>query len=186
MFCKALALRRNIDEALEKLPELGLLEYFWDEIYQNLSTSERALLKRASVLRRPFPARAVSNIPSVKNVWSIVHSPKRKLLLEQFDDKYFAPEVIRKLCYHLMDNPEKMHQLAAEYYMSEESTEAFLEAVYHMIKARAFHKAVWSLRGDLRSKKWNCIEKGYPSQYLDLLESIPLESIDKEHPYMLN
>jgi len=179
MFCEAFK-GKDLIKVLESLPEFGLLEYFWNEVYQTLSESERKLLKHISVFREPVSIKTINNILNVRNIWSILHALRRKMIIEHVNGEYFLHEVIRDLCYRLIDNPEKMHRLAARYYSSKRSTRAFLEATYHMIKAKDFQEAAQSIRDDLAFNKWSCIEGGYLSQYLDLLESIPMEAISEE------
>ena len=179
MFCEAFK-EKKLMKVLESLPEYGLLEYFWNEVYQGLDEREQTLLRCMSVFRYPITARAIMSVSSIKGIRGTLYSLERKMVVGRLDEKYFLHEVIRDLCYRFIDNPKEMHRQAAEYYLSEETTEALLEAIHHMIKAEDFQKAAQSIQEDLESKKQNCIERGYLSQYLDLLKSIPAEGVDEE------
>jgi len=179
MFCKAVN-GRNLTEILRDLPEHGLLEYFWNEIYQGLEDRERILLQTLSIFRYPVPAQAIINVSRIRGIRSILYSLERKMIVERFNGKYFLHEIIRDLCYRLIDNPKEMHRLAAKYYLSEENTESLLEAIYHMIKAEDFQRAAQTIRNDLESEEYSCIKKGYFSQYLNLLKNILNKDIDKE------
>ncbi|MCS7363963.1 MAG: tetratricopeptide repeat protein [archaeon GB-1867-035] len=178
MFCEAVRGRRVVD-VLEGLPDEGFLEYFWSEIYQHLNNREKALLKFMSIFRYPFPVRALMNVSGVRNIRGILYSLERKMLVGRINGRYFLHEVIRNLCYQLVDNPREMHRRVAEYYLSENSSEALLEAVYHIIKAGNFQRAAEVLREDLECRRYDFIERGFLAQYLELSERIPEKEVDE-------
>jgi len=179
MFCEAFK-EKKLTKALESLPESDLLEYFWNEIFQGLDEREQTLVKCMSVFRYPIPVKAMMSILDMRGIRGTLYSLERKMVIGRLDEKYFLHEVIRDLCYRLIDNPKEMHRQAAEYYLLEETTEDLLEAIHHMIKAGDYQKAAKSIREDLESKKHNCIERGYLAQYLDLLKNIPAEVVDEQ------
>ena len=179
MLCETLN-GRAIEEVLEGLPERGLLEYFWDEVYQSLEEEERTLLRCMSVFRYPVPVRAIMAVSKVKGVRGILYSLERKMLIWRSDEGYHLHEVIRNLSYNLLEDAEEMHKRAAEYYLSEGTTEGLLEAIYHMIKAGNFMGAADAIREDLKVEGRNCIERGYMAQYLELLKKLPKDDLNEQ------
>jgi len=179
MFCEVFK-GKDFAKVLEQLPELGLLGYFWNEIYQGLDEREQTLLQCMSVFRHPIPVKAIMSISRIRGIRGILYSLERKMVVGRLDGRYFLHEIIRDLCYRFIDNPKEMHRRAAEYYLSEKSIEALLEAVYHMIKAEDFQMAARIIRKNLESEEYNCIERGYVSQYRDLLKSISSKDTDEE------
>ncbi len=108
-----------------------------------------------SIFRAPFTFKAIRRVSDVKGIYGTLYSLERKMLIEKVNGKYFIPEVVRSICYKLIDNPKELHWQAAQYYLSEGSTESIAEATYHIIKADAFRGIVETLHNDFQLSEFN-------------------------------
>jgi hypothetical protein len=125
----------EIDEIIENLPETGIEEYLYDEIFKKLTKEEQEVLEALSVFRTPVTADACIQVSKTANVKKILMSLIQKLLVKRKRDLYYMHDLIREFSYNLTDKPKEYHKRAGGYYSSlEKTSENITETCYHLIK----------------------------------------------------
>lgn len=126
---------REIDEIIENLPETGIEEYLYDEIFKRLTEEEQEVLEALSTFRTAVTADACIQVSKTAKVKMILMSLIRKLLVKRKKDLYYLHDLIREFSYNLIDKTKEYHKRAGEYYSSLEKTpENITETCYHLIK----------------------------------------------------
>ncbi|MFQ5891404.1 MAG: ATPase domain-containing protein [Candidatus Methanofastidiosia archaeon] len=115
MFCH-LARKGNPEEVLREIPETGVGDFLWNEIYEKLSPEEQELLESISVFRKPLSLEALLEICREIKVKKTLRMLENKLLVKKQKNTYLVHEVIRNFCYQLLDDPRELHTKAANYY----------------------------------------------------------------------
>ena len=114
-----------------------------DKVYkERLNEEERKLLQYASLYREPVPLKAIVAASddsgwTEKVVKKTALSLIRKSLLEKTGENHWLHPLVIEYVYKYLENKEKAHECAAEYYCSlnEKTHENILETGYHMIEA---------------------------------------------------
>ncbi len=108
-------------------------DFIEKEIIDPLSDKERKILELASVFRTSFPLEAV--IPEGAGK-TMVDGLVEKSLLHRMNENYEEHEMLRGIFYGRLTPDQKIsyHRTAAEYYSEADSTDALVEAIYHLIK----------------------------------------------------
>nr|QNO52945.1 HTH-type transcriptional regulator MalT [Methanosarcinales archaeon ANME-1 ERB6] len=125
----------EIDEIIENLPETGIEEYLYDEIFKRLTEEEQEVLEALSIFRTAVTADACIQVSKTAKVKMILMSLIRKLLVKRKKDLYYLHDLIREFSYNLIDKTKEYHKRAGEYYSSlEKMHENITETCYHLIK----------------------------------------------------
>ena len=125
----------DVSEILENLPETGIEEYLYDEIYVRLDDDEKRVLQAISVFRTPVTSEACVHVAGGGNVKERLRRLRKKLIVKNKEKLYYLHDLIREFSYNLIDDPKDYHRRAGEYYYSLEKTpENILETTYHLIK----------------------------------------------------
>lgn len=126
---------KEIDEIIENIPETGINEYLYDEIYMRLSSDEQEVLETISVFRSNVTVDACIQVSQSTNIKKILIDLGKKLLLKRKNNLYYTHDLIREFSYNMIDNPKDYHNRAAEYYQSQEKNhENLIEASHHLLK----------------------------------------------------
>jgi len=168
LFC-ILALKSEPKELLEKLPkaEKDSYDYLEAEVYNSLISTEKALIKIASVYRIPETIDAFYITPDSPNVDETLDSLVSKFLINKVgDEKYSVHEIMSDYC--LKDVKKKKiikeyHRKAAQYYeLKDKNPESLLEASYHYIEAgdneESGHIIINNASNFIRKGFWEKIE----------------------------
>nr|QNO55014.1 HTH-type transcriptional regulator MalT [Methanosarcinales archaeon ANME-1 ERB7] len=125
----------EVSEILENLPETGIEDYLYDEIYVRLDDDEKRVLQAISVFRTPVTSEACVHVAGGGNVKERLRRLRKKLIVKNKEKLYYLHDLIREFSYNLIDDPKDYHRRAGEYYAQLETTpENILETTYHMIK----------------------------------------------------
>lgn len=126
---------KEIHKIIEDMPETGIDEYLYDEIFKRLDNEEQEVLETLSVFRTEITAEACIQVSKSKNVKKILMDLTMKLLIKRKKDYYYLHDIIKEFSYNMIDIPVEYHRRAGEYYSSlEKNPENIIEASYHMIK----------------------------------------------------
>jgi hypothetical protein len=132
----SLADRMDVDEIQDNLPETGIEDYLYDEIYDRLIKDEKGMLRAISVFRTPVTSEACVYVSRGEDVKDTLKSLEKTLLVKRNAKReYYLHDLIRYFSYSRIDDPKLYHQRAGEYYAQLEKTpENIKETTYHMIK----------------------------------------------------
>jgi hypothetical protein len=131
----SLAGEREVDEILENLPETGIEDYLYDEIYERLDDDEKRVLQAISVLEPPFTSEACVQVAGGRNVKEVLRRLRKKLIVNSKAKRYYLHDLIREFSYNLIDDPIEYHRRARDYYAQlEETTSNGLDEIYHAVR----------------------------------------------------
>jgi ATP/maltotriose-dependent transcriptional regulator MalT/DNA-binding PadR family transcriptional regulator len=156
----------------------GLLQYFQREILEILNEDELNILLRLSVFRIPVRAQALKSKTHQRNLNYLIHSLEKKLILNRTDNQeFFLHDMLKDVLYSMLTYPEEIHRIAAEYYLSENSSQSVIESLYHLVKSHDINKVFRILEEEVKSEKYRFIEEGYAAPLLDILRQISTSNI---------
>ena len=145
--------RYSPEELLEEFSELWgtafeekLLSKMCDELEEN----EQEFLSKFSVFRLPVKRDAIGFIYPRDNVQTILNSLLHRFIItEPYETEFSIHELIRNYYYGVLENKEKVHLVAANYYikngMDSADYQNNLEAYYHFYKAGMYEEAFRSV-----------------------------------------
>jgi len=162
--------------------------YLQKEILETLENDEINILLTMSVFRTPvkvyaFKDKGISTREGAlrrRNLNSIIHSLEKKVLVNRTNDQQLLlHDLLRESLYSMLAYPEETHAYAAQYYLSEKSTESLVESLYHLTKCRNINKILEILEDEVINEKYRFVEEGYAAPLIDILGQIGISNIDK-------
>ncbi len=191
----ALKLFFMLMEQSEKKPEPpqnssleDLLSYFRTEILEVLSQDELALLMSLSVFRSPVKIQAVILGRNKRNLNYLLYSLGKKMLVNRTDDQqFFLHDMLKDVLYSMLSYPEEAHASAARYYLSEQTAQNTVEAIYHLVKANELQKVFSIMAEEVQEERYRMLEEGYAGPLLEILSQLSTLGMDKKSlTYFLN
>ncbi|MGH9922984.1 MAG: hypothetical protein ACRD38_09545, partial [Nitrososphaerales archaeon] len=80
----------------------------------------------------------------------------------------------------MLSYPEEAHASAARYYLSEQTAQNTVEAIYHLVKANELQKVFSIMAQEVQEERYRMLEEGYASPLLEILSQISISGIDKK------
>ncbi|MEM3402437.1 MAG: AAA family ATPase [Candidatus Hadarchaeales archaeon] len=151
-------------------------EFIEKEIVESLTFEEKKFLEAASVFRAPFSRDAIEGDPDT------MRKLTERLLIREVDGKFEVHEMIKNIFYGKLTAEEKVgyHRAAAEFYLKLGTSEAIVEAIYHLIKGyRQQQAASMAIEHGFR-----LIEEGYGDALLSELSMIEEAEVPDFWPYI--
>lgn len=166
-----------------------LLSYFRTEILEVLTQDELAILMSLSVFRSPVKIQAVSlGTRSKRNLNYLLYSLGKKMLVSRTDNQeFFIHDLLKDMLYSELSYPEEAHALAAQYYLSEQTVQNIVEAIYHLVRANEMKKVFSIISEEMQKERYRILEEGYAGPLLEILGQISTSRVDKKSLlYLLN
>ncbi|MEM1606299.1 MAG: tetratricopeptide repeat protein [Fervidicoccaceae archaeon] len=117
-------------------------EYIAREMLGRMSYEERLVLEMLSILRRPAPYQLLKRLgirgPDLRDA---VSSLERSMLIERTGNQYSVNESLGRVIERNIEDPEGMHEIAANFYGSSRWEEDIVEAIYHYIMSNRVEDA---------------------------------------------
>jgi tetratricopeptide (TPR) repeat protein len=120
---------------MEEVPPFEVGAFLWDEICSRLDPEEQHLLVSLSVFQNPVNIDGVQAVYPHPNARTVIRQLTRKNLLKRVDNGYVHHAVTRMFCLRLAQNPDALHEKAAEFCLSQETPQGMMEALYHFLEA---------------------------------------------------
>ncbi|MBU7018901.1 MAG: tetratricopeptide repeat protein [Theionarchaea archaeon] len=130
----------GFDTIIDEIPASEIGTYLWDEIYSRLSPDEQQLLVVLSIFRNPVSISAVTHVYPLPHARTVIRQLLRKSLLKRVDGGYVHHAVTRLFCLRLLHDQDNLHRKAAEYYLGKETSHSIMEALHHLLEAKAYEK----------------------------------------------
>ncbi|MBE9592769.1 MAG: hypothetical protein IMF19_04745, partial [Proteobacteria bacterium] len=86
----------EVSEILEDLPETGIEQYLYDEIYERLDDDEKKVLQAISVFRTPVTSEACVHVAGGGNVKEMLRRLRKKLIVKNKEKLYYLHDLIRE------------------------------------------------------------------------------------------
>lgn len=172
----ATELKVPVEKLLDRIPERQIEDYLLREVLGALSDDERTALSHASLFRATFNSADLSAI-SRKEYEHTLQKLRRKLLVQTVGAAYLLPEVIRNFFYAQLHDKEALHAKAAAHYLSRETIEGRLEALYHLKVAKQRDRILGLLEENLDLHEFDFIDAGYQHLYAEVLGSFRREDV---------
>ncbi len=162
--------------------------YLQKEILETLEEEEINILLTMSVFRTPVKVYAFKNKGinirtgglRRRNLNYIIHSLEKKVLVNRTNDQQLVlHDLLRESLYSMLAFPEETHAYAAQYYLSEKTTESSVESLYHLTKCHNIIKILEILEDEVINEKYRFVEEGYATPLIDILGQISTSNIDK-------
>ena len=96
--------------------------------------------------------------------------------------------MLKDVLYSMLAYPEEAHASAARYYLTGQTVQDIMEAIYHLIKARDLHKVISIISEEIEQERYRMLEEGYSSPLLETLSQLSVSAIKdkKSLIYLLN
>ncbi len=167
LLCRASA-QSDLEALVKEIPPFEIGAYLWDEIYSRLDPEEQQLLVALSIFRNPVNAKAIRLMCPSRNVRTVVRQLIKKSILRKVDNTYMHHAVTRTFCLKMVDEPEILHQKAAEFYLSQETSKDIMEALYHFLEAKSLERGAETILEHYE----NLINDGYQQQLLSFCQKL--------------
>jgi ATP/maltotriose-dependent transcriptional regulator MalT len=181
IFCLIARERRVTNESSSPIisADATIKEYFQKEILEILGRDEQNILLTLSVFRTPVIARALKNSEiNQRNLTYLIHSLEKKLIINRTaSDKLLIHDTLRDILYPMLAYPEDAHASAAQYYLSEGTTENVIESLYHFAKCHKIDKIFDILKEEVTSEKYRFVEEGYAAPLAEILDQINMQTV---------
>lgn len=171
--------QRPLNDIVDHVPEQGIEEYLLHEVNQHLTEQEKNLLAHASIYPGPFTLPDIEALYPGNPGGALVQLRRRRLLNEE-GERYRMHELLRPFFTERLDDPEGLHEQAAEHALAKGTLEARLSALYHLLEAGKPKRVLSLLERDLDLEEYDLIEEGYHNLYLDVLERFDPETINDD------
>jgi tetratricopeptide (TPR) repeat protein/DNA-binding transcriptional ArsR family regulator len=158
----------DFDFIMDEIPTSEIGAYLWDEIYSRLSPEEQQLLVVLSIFRSPVSINAVTCVYPLPHVRTVVRQLIRKNLLKRVNGGYVHHAVTRLFCLRLVHDQENLHRKAAEYYLDKETSHSIMEALHHLLEAKAYEKGA----DVILEHHERLINEGYAQKLLSFCEKM--------------
>jgi ATP/maltotriose-dependent transcriptional regulator MalT len=162
--------------------------YLQKEILEILADEEINILLTLSVFRTPVKVYALKDKGvSIRegglhrrNLNYILNSLEKKVLISKTSNQELSlHDLLRESLYSMLAYPEEAHAYAAQYYLSEKTTESIVESLYHLTKCHNINKILEILEDEVMNEKYRFVEEGYAAPLIDILGQISISNIDK-------
>jgi ATP/maltotriose-dependent transcriptional regulator MalT/DNA-binding transcriptional ArsR family regulator len=161
--------------------------YLQKEILEILEDEEINILLTMSVFRTPVKVYALKDKGiSIRgglrrrNLNHILHSLEKKVLINRTNDKeLILHDLLRESLYSMLAYPEETHAYAAQYHLSERTTESLVESIYHLTKCHNTNKILEILEDEVINEKYRFVEEGYAAPLIDILGQISISNIGR-------
>jgi ATP/maltotriose-dependent transcriptional regulator MalT len=168
-----------------------LLAYFKREILEVLNQDELSILMSLSVFRSPVKIQAISlSVGSNKrNLNYLLYSLEKKMIVSRTaNQEFFLHDMLKDVLYSMLAYPEEVHASAARYYLTGQTVQDIMEAIYHLIKARDLHKVISIISEEIEQERYRMLEEGYSGPLLEILSQVSVSAIKdkKSLIYLLN
>ena len=91
----------------------------------------------------------------------------------------------KETIYSTLTYPEEAHASAAQYYLSKETPENIVEALYHLLKCNNTKKIIEVLEDESLNQRHGFIEKEYALSISSIIESLKTKYIEKGNRHYL-
>jgi ATP/maltotriose-dependent transcriptional regulator MalT len=168
-----------------------LLAYFKREILEVLNQDELSIVMSLSVFRSPVKIQAISlGVGSNKrNLNYLLYSLEKKMIVSRTaNQEFFLHDMLKDVLYSMLAYPEEVHASAARYYLTGQTIQDIMEAIYHLIKARDLHKVISIISEEIEQERYRMLEEGYSGPLLEILSQVSVSAIKdkKSLIYLLN
>lgn len=149
--------------------EAASKDYILGEVLRGLSPGERRILELLCISRRPAPYAMIKGLGPGRELREALKSLEERFLVRRRGGLYVINELVREACSSAVEDPEELHEIAADFYRSRASEDDYVEAAHHYIEARRYDDAVEAL-----SRLLGPAAQGRtpPQVYTDLVERL--------------
>ena len=157
-----------------------LFAYFKKEILEVLNQDELSILMSLSVFRSPVKIQAISHgISSNKrNLNYLLYSLEKKMIVNKTNNQeFFLHDMLKDILYSMLAYPDEAHASAARYYLTRQTVQDIIEAIYHLIKARDVLNVISIISEEIEQERYRMLEAGYAGPLLEILNQISTSAI---------